>query len=108
MMEIMNSEVESAVKALSESVYPVKIYLFGSFANGQPDEGSDIDLCLITRNNGQRKIEVLRQARKALVHAVSMPVDLLVYGVEEFDERASLSNTFEHKIMNEGILIYEQ
>ena len=80
----------------------------GSYAYGQPDEGSDIDLCIITENNVQRKIEVLRQARRALVQAVSLPVDLLVYGVEEFDERAGLSTTFEHKIMNEGILIYGQ
>ncbi|KKM12482.1 DNA polymerase III subunit beta [Clostridiales bacterium PH28_bin88] len=109
MEQIINRiELKRVVDALQENIRPKKIYLFGSYAYGQPDKGSDIDLCIITDDNGKRKIEVLRQARRALVHIVSIPIDLLVYRDEEFKDRARLSTTLEHKIMNEGIMIYEQ
>ncbi|MCR4442001.1 MAG: nucleotidyltransferase domain-containing protein [Peptococcaceae bacterium] len=101
-------ELNRVVDALQKNLSPKKIYLFGSYAYGQPDQGSDIDLCIITDDSSKRKIEVLRQARRALAYIVSLPVDLLVYRNEEFEERARLSTTLEHKIMNEGIIIYEQ
>ncbi|WP_333871164.1 nucleotidyltransferase domain-containing protein [Desulforamulus putei] len=101
-------ELDKVVGALQENIRPKKIYLFGSFAYGQPDKESDIDLCIITDDNSKRKIEVLRQARRALASIVSLPIDLLVYRNEEFEERARLSTTLEYKIMNEGIMLYEQ
>jgi len=108
MEEKINIQLNKVIDALNQNVRPKRIYLFGSCAYGQPNKDSDIDLCIITENDGQRKIEILRRARRALVDAVSMPVDLLVYEDEEFSKRAGLSTTFEHKIMNEGIVIYEQ
>ncbi|MFE5804230.1 nucleotidyltransferase domain-containing protein, partial [Bacillus thuringiensis] len=35
------------------------------------------------------------------------PVDILVYGPEEFQERASRTVTMEHKIALEGKVLYE-
>lgn len=36
------------------------------------------------------------------------PVDILVYGPEEFQERASRTVTMEHKIALEGKVLYEK
>ncbi|KNZ70432.1 DNA polymerase beta domain-containing protein region [Thermincola ferriacetica] len=109
MEQIINYiELNKIVDTLQENIRPKKIYLFGSYAYGQPDKESDIDLCIITDDNGKRKIEVLREARRALTSIVSQPIDLLVYRNEEFEERARLSTTLEYKIMNEGIMLYEQ
>jgi predicted nucleotidyltransferase len=106
MINLENDELEKAIYTINEILNPDKIYLFGSFVLGNPDEESDLDLCIITNNLKERKIEALRKIRHSLVLKVSMPVDLLLYTSHEFSERARLSSTFEYKILNEGVLVY--
>ncbi len=88
--------------------FPAKeIFLFGSYAYGNPQNESDIDLCIITEQN-EKKIDLLRQIRRIIAQIADKPVDLLVYNKNEFYERAALKNTFEYKIKNEGIKLYEK
>ncbi|MCL4514975.1 MAG: nucleotidyltransferase domain-containing protein [Firmicutes bacterium] len=104
----MQEELEQAVKVLSRSVMPQKIYLFGSHAKSSANGESDIDLCIITETMGKRKNDIIREARKAISSVLETPMDLLVYDLDEFSELARLNTTFEHKILQEGILLYEQ
>ena len=99
-------QLEKAIIAINESLITDKIYLFGSFATGHPDVQSDLDLCIITDHLNERKLEMLRRIRHSLVDKVSLPVDLLLYSSDEFDERAKLSSTLEYKIVNEGVLVH--
>jgi predicted nucleotidyltransferase len=105
-MMIKQDELKKAINTINESLNLDKIYLFGSFAHGNPDKESDLDLCIIASDLEGRKIEVLRKIRQSLAVKVSTPVDLLLYTSHEFNERASLTSTFEYKILNEGILVY--
>lgn len=99
-------ELQKAIQAINESIMLHKIYLFGSFAQGNSDEGSDLDLCILTDELKERKLETLRKIRHSLAQKVTMPVDLLLYTSHEFNERANLSSTLEHKILKEGVLVY--
>ena len=58
------SELESELKKLASKIKEItpatKIYLFGSYAYGTPNEDSDIDLCILTNEN-RRKLEILRE-----------------------------------------------
>ena len=87
---------------------PKQIILFGSFAYGQPDVDSDIDVCVIMDFHGQRKIEVLRAMRRELAKSISSPLDILLYYEHEFEERAKLMGSLEYKILTQGVKIYEQ
>ena len=107
-MHDQKSELEKAIKAIKETISPVSIYLFGSYAYGTPDEDSDLDLCVIAETLSERKIDVLRNIRWAMVDSVTMPVDLLVYTAAEFNERAAMSASMEHDILNNGVQIYGQ
>ena len=98
--------LENAVIAIRNSVNPQKIYLFGSHADNTYTDESDLDLCIVTSLQGLRKIDVLRKIRKAMVHDVDMPIDLLVYDDDDFNERSMLTTTMEHKIAQEGVLLY--
>lgn len=100
--------LENAVIAIRNSVNPKKIYLFGSYADNTYTEESDLDLCIVTSLQGLRKIDVLRKIRKAMVQDVDMPIDLLVYDDDDFKERSILTTTMEHKIAQEGVLLYGQ
>ena len=56
-----NNELKSELKKLADKIKEItpatKIYLFGSYAYGTPNEDSDIDLCILTDEN-KRKLEV--------------------------------------------------
>ena len=55
-----------------------KIYLFGSYAYGRPTKKSDIDLCVIIRNNLDRSKVYLKIARNLFLNDI-IPADILVY-----------------------------
>jgi len=41
-----------------------------------------------------------------MIYGVDMPIDLLIYDNEDFNERSILMTTMEYKIANEGVLVY--
>jgi predicted nucleotidyltransferase len=60
-----------------------KIYLFGSYAYGEPGEDSDLDLCVIINNRRNDTKAYLKMALALFDHKI-MPVDLLVYKEKNF------------------------
>ena len=83
-----------------------KIFVFGSYAYGNAKQDSDLDLCVITELGNKRKIDIMREIRKDIRQSYIIPIDVLVYDVKEFDERASHQNTLEYKILSQGILVH--
>jgi predicted nucleotidyltransferase len=81
-----------------------KIYLFGSYAYGNPTEESDIDLCVIIENNINRK-DVFMDISLTLLKNKIIEFDLLVYREEVFYNIKNLDSV-ENTIIKEGILLY--
>lgn len=106
----MPKDIKIELNNLIKEIYSIfdisSIYLFGSYAYGDPNEDSDLDICIITDDKSKRKVEIMKLVRKAMVKVQSMPVDLLVYYGDEFSERAKSDCTLESKILHEGIKIY--
>lgn len=83
---------------------PDRIYLFGSWARGEEDDLSDLDVVVIKRTPlpfFDRLREVLR-----LFPAEFGAVDVLVYTPEEFAAMQKEGNAFAEMIIEEGRLIY--
>lgn len=101
------SELESELKKLASKIKEItpatKIYLFGSYAYGTPNEDSDIDLCILTDEN-KRKLEILREIRRN-VGDINYPLDILVYKTDEFNERVNNKYIMESKIYKDGVEI---
>ncbi|SHJ95923.1 nucleotidyltransferase domain-containing protein [Tepidibacter formicigenes] len=108
MPQQIKSEINKITNQIQAVVSTSKIYLFGSFAYGKPNDDSDLDLCIVTNEKGVRKRELIKSIRKSISKVASMPVDILVYYEDEFDERAMLESTIEYKIAHEGVSVYEQ
>lgn len=104
----IKQEIINITNEITHATSTVKIYLFGSFAYGEPDNDSDIDLCIITNDSHIRKRDLIKLVRKSISKVATMPVDILIYNEEEFFKRAKNHSTIEHKIANEGVSIYEQ
>lgn len=99
-------ELNNLIKEINNSFDITSIYLFGSYAYGNPNEDSDLDLCIITDDKSKRKVEIMKQVRKAIAKVQNTPIDLLVYYSDEFNERAKADYTLESQIFHEGVKLY--
>jgi len=103
----MNEKIELIrsliLKSISKDILK-KIYLFGSYAYGNPTEESDIDLCVIIENNINRK-DVFMDISLSLLKNKIIEFDLLVYREEVFYNIRN-PDSVENTIIKEGILLY--
>jgi predicted nucleotidyltransferase len=83
---------------------PEQVYLFGSWARGEEDDLSDLDVVVIKRTT-LPFFERLREVAKALPLEAG-GVDVLVYTPDEFEAMQREGNAFAEMIAEEGRLIY--
>ena len=83
---------------------PEKIYLFGSWARGEGDDLSDVDLVVIKKTKSPFFLR-LQEAVKFLPIEIG-GIDILVYTPEEFHKMSKQGNAFAEMILEEGQLIY--
>jgi len=93
---------------------PYKIILFGSHANGNANENSDIDLMVILDNHHVSKTYEERLNKKLFVRNLvldinrKIPLDILVYSKEEFNMIKQYGNYLIDEIEKTGKIIYEK
>ena len=92
------------VKALSP-YRPERVYLFGSWATGEADELSDVDLVVI-KSTSAPFFERLREVGQFLP-AELRAVDILVYTPEEFAHMKANGNAFVEMVEAEGVVLYD-
>lgn len=104
----MNNEIQSITEAIKSAVPAQRIYLFGSYAYGTPNQDSDYDFFIIIPDGDLRPIDAAQQARRSLCHVNrKTPVDILADYSSRFEQRRKM-NTLERKVANEGVVLYEQ
>ena len=100
-------EISNIVNVIREAVDCERIYLFGSYANGQPNESSDLDFYVVLPNGSARPLEVCQKIYRGLSHIKrEMPVDILANYESVFTEMSQLP-TIERQILQAGVLLYE-
>ena len=105
---ITNDQINSIANTINSKFHPMNIFLFGSYAKGNANIESDLDLCVTTRLGDRRKIDLTREIRKEIRTLLDIPLDILIYDIDEFQQRAAHQNTLEYKILNQGILLHGQ
>jgi len=103
---IITDEIRRITDIIIKTVPTEKIYLFGSYVNGNPNNDSDYDLYVVIPNGNMRPIEAIGNIYMALCGMKRRPVDILAGTVEIFDRR-SKQITIERTIEQEGVIIYE-
>jgi predicted nucleotidyltransferase len=111
-MEI-NAVLDNLVNSLKPSD-PYKIILFGSYANGIPNEHSDIDIMVILDNYNVSKTYEERLNKRISIRELvleinrKVPLDILVYSREELKIVKNYGNYFIDEIEKTGKVIYEK
>jgi predicted nucleotidyltransferase len=109
----INTIIDNLVSSLKPSD-PYKIILFGSYAKGNPDENSDVDLMVILDNYNVSKTYEERLRTKVFIRNLildinrKIPIDILVYSKEELNLIKKNGNFLIDEIEKTGKIIYEK
>ena len=105
--EKVNQTIETIVDKIVKAYQPEKIILFGSWAWGNPDEDSDIDL-LVVKRSPKTRIERERELQ-SILFSREVALDLLVYTPEELEKNINSDrNLFLEDIVRNGRVLYSK
>jgi len=102
-MVAMN-EIEQFGRRIGEEFGAERVILFGSYARGNANPDSDVDVLVIGPFRGRsadKSVEIQMKLRPAF------PVDLLVRTPEKVRERLAMGDTFMQEILTQGRTLYE-
>jgi predicted nucleotidyltransferase len=100
------SVIQKIVQSLVAGYTPERIILFGSYAYGQPDADSDIDL-LIIKATQERFFERLNTVRQVATGThPHVPFEPIVLTPEELEQRLKAGDQFLSEIVQKGEVLY--
>lgn len=100
----INAAVQRVVAAAQS---PRKVIVFGSYARGDANEGSDLDL-LVVESLVEKKMQEHVRLRGAIGRlAPGVGVDLLLCSEEDFARRSQVPGTAYYWAKKEGRIAYE-
>lgn len=79
--------------------------LFGSYARGEADQGSDLDLLVIEQTVEDKSAEYLKLHRA--IGAMGVGVDVVVMSRDEFSRRSQVPGTVPYWAAKEGQLRHD-
>ena len=105
MNQSIKNDLDKIVNEIITLLPGAKVILFGSYATGNPDKDSDLDICVVTDNFEGRRMDMMHAIRWTLSDKTSLPLDILLFRSDEFLENAKLKPTIEYAIAKEGIML---
>lgn len=104
----LSDELRLQIVNTLQPLNPHKVILFGSYAYGEPDEDSDIDLVFINRDEEyksfQERIEMKIEILKKL-DPIKQPIDVLAYTKKEWEDLIVKNSSFIRQISEKGVLL---
>lgn len=97
--------LDAARRVANAASSPASVMLFGSYARGDADESSDLDLLVIEHDVPDKAAEYLRLHRA--VGSIGVGVDVLVISNEEFARRSQVPGTIPYWAAKEGKLLHD-
>lgn len=102
--KITEQKIKEVTLKIADNFQPEKIILFGSFAWGEPNENSDVDLFIIKKTDLSTR-EVAREIDGSIFPR-PFPMDIVVYKPEQVEERSRNNDFFIKDILTKGKILY--
>lgn len=98
--------IDEAVKLLVKTYNPLFVFIFGSYAWGNPGSDSDVDFLIVLRDTDEPFHKRAREGYRAL-SGIGFPKDIVVLTEEEFVERIKDEQSIYADIVKNGVKSYE-
>lgn len=102
---IEESYISLIINRLVDVYHPRSIYLFGSYAWGQPTDQSDLDVLIVVDKSDEPSYRRSVKGYHA-IFGLNIDTEILVRTKSEFEENISDVSTLAYKVKNEGKLLY--
>lgn len=101
--------IQQLTNCLVEQVKPLKVILFGSFADGSYTDESDYDFYLVVDDRCSVS-KAIEEAYNAVMYVKNRPVDIVVGTNSNFEGKGRLKHSLmiEGEVQRKGILLYER
>jgi predicted nucleotidyltransferase len=103
---INSNKINDIVNKIAIGVSPEKIILFGSYAAGNANNDSDLDLLIIKDTDLPRHKRSF-DIQKLLIGSM-IPMDILVYTTKEFELEKNEINSFLYSAIKTSKILYER
>lgn len=97
--------IEAVTEQIAEEFQPERIVLFGSYAYGEPDPDSDVDL-LVVMDTALREVDQAIAISQRLHQPFGL--DLIVRTPTNLERRIALGDWFLREIVERGQVMYER
>lgn len=94
-----------AIPALAAALAPQAIVWFGSAVTGKTHRDSDLDFIIVAPREAGTHRELLQRAHRA-IWDLPVPVDLLIYYPDEFEERRDALGSVVREALRTGKVVY--
>ncbi len=101
---ILDDNIKQQIVEALKPINAEKIILFGSFAYGEPNEDSDLDICVVEKDY-KNKWEEKKKIRE-LLKDIKMPKDILNPKLEEYEFYKNEYGSVYKDIADKGIVLF--
>ena len=101
----IQEEISTIIQAIASNTKIEDVFLFGSWACGEPKPNSDLDIYLVIPDSDIDIFDLNAEIRFALYKKLTLPLDLVIAKKSVF-ERRSKALTLENSIAKQGVRIY--
>ncbi len=98
-------EINQIKNQFISELSPLKIYLFGSFAEGTPREDSDFDFYIVVSDDSMNLADLTAKAYKSIRSVRNRAVDIVIGTESRFESRKNRTG-IENEVMTKGVLLY--
>ena len=99
-------EINELKDSFADNLLPLKIYLFGSMAEGKGNEDSDFDFYIVVDDSQKDMLALTAKAYKVIRFKQKRAVDIIVNTKKEFGIRKDKSASVEREVEEKGVLLY--
>ena len=106
---VTQDQIKKLVKEIADGYKPEKIYLFGSYANGVPNNDSDIDL-FIVKETKTRKIYRIEEVLNSLdINEFPLiGIDFIIYTPKELETAMTYFHNIGKIAVKTGRLVFQK